>query len=1266
MIRTLRLLLLVVLIASGGYSFAQGIYGKVLDEKKQPVGSAIVQAFQGGILKGGAATDYEGNYEIKPLDGGTYFLTVTYLGYDTEKIQGVIVPPNDEAKVNFSMTPHAVDVKLKKEVVVRSFKKPLVGTLDHTMSADEIKVLPTTQVADAAATSPGSYQQKRGGEINMGGARVEGTLYIVDGVQVQYIAGNRSGVDMSQGSVEEIEVETGGISAKYGDVSGGVVNITTRGVTQKMQGGVRLEHSIDGYNNNLVNFNLSGPILKLAAKGDSTHTKKPVMGFSISGDYYDDHNRYPNYYADETIKPDALQSLLSNPLRVTTDNTGAPKFFYSSMYITPDQLVANRIPPNNELKELRLNGKLDFQPVESIHVVAGGSVDYVSKDLYDRTQALFAPAAIPTQNNFSGRGFLRLTQKFSKANDTTHSLVSNAFYTVQVDFQRESTEQIDKRFGKDFFRYAYLGKFNETSQQLYLPGSKDSASQKTGVVLLGTQSNGYTFQRGTGSSYNSDLANYTTELYNYFGGAPMSLGTILTDNGLINGYEPASTYSIKGVGMYASPGSTSTLYSIFKSDQYGLTVDASFDLKTGKLKHAIEFGLYYQQRIVSDFAVVPANLWALMRGGYVNTIDNGGLKLDKTNPYFIINGKKYSLADVTSGKVIEGSSDTIVYNYINVGGSTFDANLRKKLGLSATQDIDVDALNPSILSLNMFSADQILNSGSQIAAYYGYTYSGGVQTGTVNFNDFWTKKDANGDFTRPIGAFTPNYVAGYIQDKFRYEDIKFNIGVRIDRYSANTKTLIDPYSEYPEGTVNNVSGSLNSTNGDHHPSNMGGNYVVYVDNNSSSSPTIIGYRNGNNWYDPMGNLVENPAILKTFSGGRDPQPYIVDAYRTVKISDSNYNPNLAFTDYTPQVNIMPRVNFSFPISEEADFFAHYDIYTQRPYPNSIAISTPATYYFLSENGNSIVPNAALKPSKTFDYEVGFQQKLTEHSAMTITGFYKERKDMVTVVPYLYAWPTTYYTYGNRDFSTTKGSTFNFDFRTTNHLRMNLSYTLQFAEGTGSTYNSTNGGSSGQAGGLLASLIQAGLPNMQYVIPLDYDSRHTFAANIDYRYKEAEGPMVGGLYILENAGVDFVARARSGEPFTRYTLPDNVNHTLIGGVNGSRLPWHYGVDMRIDKDFRLSFGKKHADDASGLKVKQPKYLKAYIFVQNLFNIQDITGVYGYTGKPGDDGYISSSYGQTYVPQQVSPKSFIALYNLYVNDPGHYNYARTVNFGLEFNF
>ena len=37
----------------------------------------------------------------------------------------------------------------------------------------------------------------------------------------------------------------------------------------------------------------------------------------------------------------------------------------------------------------------------------------------------------------------------------------------------------------------------------------------------------------------------------------------------------------------------------------------------------------------------------------------------------------------------------------------------------------------------------------------------------------------------------------------------------------------------------------------------------------------------------------------------------------------------AFEDYT-QRYFMPRIAFSFPISDEAQFFAHYDVLAQRP------------------------------------------------------------------------------------------------------------------------------------------------------------------------------------------------------------------------------------------------------------------------------------------------------------------------------------------------
>lgn len=1284
MTRTLRILLLLVLAAFSGSAFAQSgeISGKVLDEKKEPMITAVIQVYQGGILKGGAVTDYDGLYTVKPLDAGTYDLYVMYLGYDTLLTKGVIVSAGNRTTVNLAMKMHK-STELKAVTVV-TYKKPLVDQdkpSSRILTRSEISQIPTGDMTDVVSNTAGLYQSKRGASVNIGGARSDGTLYIIDGVQVR----GSSGINMSQGSVDQVEVITSGIPANYGDVSGGVVNITSRGVSQKMTGSVRLQHSIDGYNNNLANFSIAGPLFKKTVKNGEHSYKKPVLGFSLSGDVYYDKNRYPDYYKQYVAKPDVVDEIQANPLKITTDNSGVPIYNYAAAYVTKEDLMQVKIKPHNVIQEDRLSGKLDYQINDNMHIVAGGTFNYVKQDLYSRAYIMFSPQAIPVRNSYNGRGFIRFTQKFGKSNDTSkRNVISNAYYDIQADYQRTYAIQQDPVFKKNIFEYGYIGKFTEQKTNVYFPLSKDSATSRTGTVLQGTAfvtaaGDGMSFER---SELNPILANYTSQFYNSLNGfKPTTITQLQAKNGLANGDQPPLIY-----GLVFNAGQTQTAYSWASSNQYALTVNASFDLLLGKTRHAIEFGLYYQQRVEKNYYVTSNagtigtnTLWSQMRQ-LVSNIDNGNLKLDKQNPIFRVAGKDYTLAQLSSNNIIPGANDTIWYNYKNIGsglndgkGTFFDQQLRERLkkdnpNITSATDINVDALDPKTFSLSMFSADELLASGRPFVGYSGYTYTGDVQTGNVNFNDYWTQKDKYGNYTRPIGAFSPNYIAGYLLDKFNYKDMHFNIGVRVDRYSSNTKVLIDPYSEYPEKTVGQVAGANNTANKGQHPANMGSNYVVYVDDNNSASPNIIGYRNGDNWYDPKGKYIEDPAVLKQYSGGRDPQPYLVkDGLGNVpKITDTSFNPNKSFTDYTPQVTVQPRLSFNFPISDVADFYAHYDIYAQRPTSNNFA--TPEDYYFLQQNANLIINNSNLKPQKTFDYEVGFQQKLNDHSALTLSAFYKERKNMIQVVPYLYAYPSTYYTYGNRDFSTTKGTTVNYDMRATNHLRMNIAYTLQFAEGTGSSPNSANGNAGSNAqistNGLLTSFIQAGLPNLRYISALDYDSRHVISATFDYRFLDGEGPIVKGKHIFQRAGITLIPKARSGEPYTRFK--DAVGHTVIGGVNGSRLPWHYGVDLRVDKDFSLAFGKKNKDAVEGIKPKRPMFLKGILQVNNLLNTKDILGVYPYSGKPDDDGYLASPFGQQAIPQQVNPQSYVDLYRILNNNPGNYNYARSVSVALEFNF
>ena len=65
---------------------------------------------------------------------------------------------------------------------------------------------------------------------------------------------------------------------------------------------------------------------------------------------------------------------------------------------------------------------------------------------------------------------------------------------------------------------------------------------------------------------------------------------------------------------------------------------------------------------------------------------------------------------------------------------------------------------------------------------------------------------------------------------------------------------------------------------------------------------------------------------------------------------------------------MPRVAFSFPISDEALFFAHYDVLTKRP--TSGVRFNPFEYQFIESRTNRI-NNSDLKPEKTLTANLGF-------------------------------------------------------------------------------------------------------------------------------------------------------------------------------------------------------------------------------------------------------------------------------------------------------
>jgi len=485
------------------------------------------------------------------------------------------------------------------------------------------------------------------------------------------------------------------------------------------------------------------------------------------------------------------------------------------------------------------------------------------------------------------------------------------------------------------------------------------------------------------------------------------------------------------------------------------------------------------------------------------------------------------------------------------------------------------------------------------------------------------------------------------------------VGVRVDRFDANQKVLKDQYLFHEAFTAGEKSAGK--------PDNIKDDYVVYVDNLSSLN--VVGYRHtdektqSTTWYNFEGKEVSDP---KTLASDGKLTPWLKDA----DFANKNAFSVNAFKDYKPQINVMPRIAFSFPISDVANFFAHYDVLTQRPSnggPDDINMRfDPKDYYFIgSTSSNPFITNSNLRPEKTIDYEIGYNQVLNQkkNAALKITAFYRELRDQITLVALTNAYPKTYQTYANKDFGTVKGLSAEFDLRRSGGISLTANYTLQFAEGSGSNANSG------------ANLSNSDQPNLRVTLPLNYDQRHTMTLNFDYRFgegKDYKGPQFNRkkkdgttqtVQVLQNVGANLLFRIGSGTPYTRdvSATPVGGRSQINGSINGSYKPWQFKADLRVDKNIELTWGKKDSED------KKTANLNIYLQVLNLLNTRNILGVYNFTGNPDDDGYLTSSQGTLYVNSNpATAASFTDQYNIYINNPGNYSRPRTIRIGVLLDF
>lgn len=1228
------------LLAQVGAGTLQGVVKDKKTGELLPFVSVVIE--NRGTRVAAQQTDFDGNYRITPIDPGTYDVTASYVGYQPQKITGVVINSN---KITFQNIELNSGTDLAEVEVVR-YKVPLIdkdgGASGTTVTREQIAKMPARSAGSIATTVAGASDAGTGGGISIRGARSENTYYYIDGVKVP--AG--AGTGLPKSAIEEVQVITGGVPANYGDVTGGLVNITTRGPSRSFFGGMEYLTSglkvgdditdivgLDKYAFNQLEASLSGPIF--FRKDSLGNKEKPLLGFFISGQFSDIVDDSPFYNGDIRVKPEVRDRLMADPLRLVMVGD-QPLLRYNSDYLRGSDVESIKTRQNARSRSYLASGKIDIATTPTINLTVGGSMDYRRYMEFDRFNSLLNAENNRQIQNSTYRGFFRFTQRFNTrdasddAEGKSKGGIRNAYYSVQLDYSRFSQGIEDDRHKDKFFDYGHIGQFNTTRIPVY---TFDNNSR---YVLNGFQDALVTYTPGTANPSTSALMSQYYQLapgpdqwlngdFNPF---YMSLSNIQNNNGLINGELPTNVY-----GLYDNIGALGNSYSRYQQQQVRVSATGSADIG----KHAVSLGVEYEQLTSRAYSLAPVGLWTrarLLANQHIQELD---------------------FSDSTVTITPDGMQQVTYERLVGGNQSSFDYNLREALGLNpnGTDYVDVDALDPSQLSLDMFSPDELVNGGvSSLVSYYGYDHLGNKLTNKPSFNSFFDDFYRLGNdsvYSRLQAPFQPIYIAGYVMDKFSFDDIIFNVGVRVDQYNANQNVLTDKYLWRPAHTASD--GAVQSLYGAAgRPSNIGDDYVVYVDR--IVDPTaIVGYRDGDRWYNAQGQELADPSVLRS---GEGIQPYLVNYGNDPRGSlvGSNLRKE-AFSIYDPVVNVMPRIAFSFPISDQAVFFAHYDILTQRPTSNN---RLDLFGYSYIQNNNAILNNPALRPTKTIDYELGFQQVLSKSSSLKIAAYYRELRDQIQIRNVAQAWPATYRTFDNIDFGTVKGFTTTYDLRRTGNVWMRASYTLQFADGTGSDPEAA------------LSLINANQPNLRVINPLNFDQRHRFQATVDFRYGDGtdyNGPILFGKKILQRTGINMVADLGSGTPYSRSSRIYNEGegtgtYMLDGTINGANMPWQFNTDLQVDRDVPLSFGKDKGDKA------RRGNLNIYLLVTNAFNTQRITGVYRATGSPDDDGYLESAIAQTMINSKIDPQSYRELYALKVNTPYNYAAPRTIRLGVRFDF
>ena len=220
--------LLITLVLGLSVSLIAGttgkIAGKVTDaETGQPLPSVNV-LIEGTSM--GVVTNSDGSYAILNVPPGTYKIRFSMIGYEKTLVEGVRVEIDLTSIINAQL--HGTTLAVG-EVVITAQHPVVIKDVSNSVfniQTENIETLPVQTVAEVLNLQAGIQQGSSGILVRGGGANQ--TIYVVDGFRLNDERSNIPYSAVSLASAKDIQVQTGGFNAEYGNVRSGIVNVITK------------------------------------------------------------------------------------------------------------------------------------------------------------------------------------------------------------------------------------------------------------------------------------------------------------------------------------------------------------------------------------------------------------------------------------------------------------------------------------------------------------------------------------------------------------------------------------------------------------------------------------------------------------------------------------------------------------------------------------------------------------------------------------------------------------------------------------------------------------------------------------------------------------------------------------------------------------------------------------------------------------------------------------------------------------------------------